>query len=455
MRDWKHDLGLRAMKFLNVALVTGCFAAVWYLYYAGTIEVSYYGRGHYAVIAMFAALYVLLARNYDAFLISYYPIYEVIYSQGLAVFIADAFMVLFMWLTARRFPWLWPGIITLVAQLGLISLWAWAANRWYFHTFPPQESVVVYDVREGLDRLIDEYGFSRKFRVTASISAEECLSDLSRLDGCKTVFLSGIHSHERNVILKYCVDKDIRVMVIPRIGDVVMSGAKRMHMFYLPMLKVERQSGTPEYLIIKRILDIVLSALALVIVSPFMLITAIAIKATDHGPVFYRQVRLTKDGKEFKILKFRSMRVDAEKDGVARLSTGDNDDRITPVGKIIRAIRMDEIPQLWNILMGDMSIVGPRPERPEIAAQYEQELPEFRLRLQVKAGLTGYAQVYGKYNTTPYDKLMMDLMYIAHPTIPQDLAIMFATVKILFMKESTEGIEKGQTTAGGTGAKKQ
>ena len=160
----------------------------------------------------------------------------------------------------------------------------------------------------------------------------------------------------------------------------------------------------------KRVIDIVVSLIAAIILSPVFLITAIAIKATDHGPVFYKQIRLTKDGKEFKILKFRSMRVDAEKDGVARLSTGENDSRITPVGKIIRACRVDELPQLFNILKGDLSIVGPRPERPEIASQYCEEMPEFALRLQAKAGLTGYAQVYGKYNTTPYDKLTMDLM---------------------------------------------
>ena len=143
------------------------------------------------------------------------------------------------------------------------------------------------------------------------------------------------------------------------------------------------------------------------------------------------------------------MRVDAEKDGVARLSTGENDSRITPVGKIIRACRVDELPQLFNILKGDLSIVGPRPERPEIASQYCEEMPEFALRLQAKAGLTGYAQVYGKYNTTPYDKLTMDLMYIAHPSIVEDLKIMLATVKILFLPESTEGIAEGQTTASG------
>ena len=141
------------------------------------------------------------------------------------------------------------------------------------------------------------------------------------------------------------------------------------------------------------------------------------------------------------------MRVDAESDGVARLSAGDQDDRITPVGGVIRKVRIDELPQLFNILEGSMTIVGPRPERPEIAAQYEEKLPEFALRLQAKAGLTGMAQVYGKYNTTPYDKLKMDLMYIANSSILEDLQIMFATVKILFLPESTQGVEKGQTTA--------
>ena len=213
------------------------------------------------------------------------------------------------------------------------------------------------------------------------------------------------------------------------------------------MLRVGRYHPSPVYLVLKRGFDILASGIATVLLSPVFAVTAIAIKRYDGGPVFYKQKRLTKDGEIFEVLKFRSMRVDAEKDGVARLSTGDKDDRITPVGRVIRKVRIDELPQLLNILKGDMTICGPRPERPEIAEQYEQELPEFRLRLQAKAGLTGYAQVYGKYNTTPYDKLMMDLMYMAHPSFLQDLQIMFATVKILFMKESTEGVSEGQTTA--------
>ena len=197
-------------------------------------------------------------------------------------------------------------------------------------------------------------------------------------------------------------------------------------------------------ILIKRLFDILAACFLLVLLSIPMLIIAAWIKADSSGPVFYRQVRLTKDGKEFKVIKFRSMRVDAEKDGHAHLSSGDNDDRITKVGKIIRKVRVDELPQFLNIIGGSMSIVGPRPERPEIADLYEKEMPEFRLRLQAKAGLTGYAQVYGKYNSSAYDKLQMDLMYIANPSLIEDIKIILATVKIIFISDSTEGFTESQ-----------
>ena len=447
MNRRKHDISLHLVKALNIAIIVGCFAAAWYGYYGYTIVSPYFNKGNWAVILVYAVLYFLIGRIYDSFLISYYPISQTIYSQSLSVAITDGFMFLIIWLLAKQFPWILPGFLTLIAQILFISLWSVFAHRWYFKTFNPRKTAVIYDTREGMDKLIDEYDFNKKYKVTATMPVAECLEHLDSLKELDTVFLSGIHSHERNIILKYCIYNNIRVLVIPRVGDVIMSGAKKMHLFYLPMLLVERRTLTPEFEFIKRSADILISGTALIILSPLILVTAAAIKITDKGPVFYRQTRLTKDGKEFKILKFRSMRVDAEKDGVARLSTGVNDDRITPIGKIIRACRLDELPQLINVLKGDMSIVGPRPERPEIAAEYEKEMPEFKLRLQMKAGITGYAQVYGKYNTTPYDKLQMDLMYIAHPTIFEDLAIMLATIKILFMPESTEGIEVGQTIA--------
>ena len=447
MTRFKHDLILRIIKIMDAVLVTVPFALCWYLYYAKHIASPFYAKGDYLVVALFFVLFIIFGRVYDAFLMSMQRISEIIYAQFLAAAVSDFIMYIVIWLLSKHLPNILPGVAALIGQVILAAVWAYNAHHAYFITFPPQATAVIYDARRGMEQLIGKYGLDAKYRVVLTATAEECIANLAMLDGVSTVFMSGIHSHDRNTILKYCVENNIGTFVIPRIGDTIMSGAYPMHMFHLPMLKVGRYHPQPEYLFIKRLLDIVISAAALVILSPIFLITAIAIKATDHGPVFYKQIRLTKDGKEFGILKFRSMRVDAEKDGVARLSSGEHDDRITPVGKVIRAYRIDELPQLVNILKGELSIVGPRPERPEIAAQYCEEMPEFSLRLQAKAGLTGYAQIYGKYNTTPYDKLVMDLMYIAHPSIVEDLKIMFATVKILFMPESTEGISEGQTTA--------
>ena len=194
-------------------------------------------------------------------------------------------------------------------------------------------------------------------------------------------------------------------------------------------------------------MDIVISLIGIVIASPFMLVIVLAIKLYDRGPILYKQERLTKDGQPFMIYKFRSMSVHSEDAGARLAAKGDA--RVTPVGRVIRAIHFDELPQLFNILKGEMSVVGPRPERQIIADQYTEEIPEFVLRLKVKAGLTGYAQVYGKYNTTPYDKLLMDLMYIGKPSLAEDIKICFATVKILFMPESAEGVKEGQKTAMG------
>lgn len=448
MRKNEYDVPVRICKVLNVILMMLCFAGIWYGYYADRALVDYYRRGDWVVVFLFGILYFGFCRSYDAFHISTSPISELIYSQGLSLVISDFAMYMVIWLLSLHMPNVLPLLLTFLVQIAISVSWALLAHKWYFWNYEPRETAVIYDTREGMESLIGEYGLERKFRLEHVLQIKECLDRLSVLDGCDTVFLAGIHSHDRNIILKYCMYRGIRVYVIPRVGDVLMGGAKQIHMFHLPMMQIERYHPIPEYRLAKRFFDILLSGIALIVLSPFILITAIAVKS-DGGPALYKQKRLTKDGRVFNVLKFRSMRVDAEKDGVARLSTGDKDDRITPVGRIIRKIRFDELPQLFNILRGDMSIVGPRPERPEIAAQYEKEMPEFALRLQAKAGLTGYAQVYGKYNTTPYDKLLMDLTYIGNPSLWEDFKICLATVKILFMPESTEGVEVGQVTAMG------
>ena len=449
MSRMQHDMKVGTAKVVNPILLTLPFLGVWFLYYAARTASPYYYWGNWVVVALFFVLYILFCRIYDGFLISINRISEIVYSQALSSVISDFLLYVVICLLSKRLVNPLPLFGALVVQVLLSGLWAYCAHRWYFSKFPAKRTAVIYDVREGLERLVEEYGLEKKFKIQIAMNVQQALANKELLNQMETVFLSGIHSHDRNILLKYCVEKDINVYVIPRIGDVLMSGAQSMHMFHLPMLQVGRYHPSPVYLFLKRGFDILASGIATVILSPVFAVTAIAIKRYDGGPVFYKQQRLTKDGKIFEVLKFRSMRVDAEKDGVARLSTGDKDDRITPVGRFIRKVRIDELPQLLNILKGDMTICGPRPERPEIAAQYEEDLPEFRLRLQAKAGLTGYAQVYGKYNTTPYDKLVMDLMYIAHPSFLQDLQIMFATVKILFMKESTEGFAEGITSAMG------
>ena len=393
---------------------------------------------------LFLFLYVIFARIYDAFAVSNQRISEVAGSQILAALISDVLLYVVICILAQRLPNVLPMAAVLLAQGAAAALWATLTHHWYFRTFPPKRSAVVYDSPRALEELISEYGLEKKFEILWVAPVDDCLRDLSRLDGLETVFLSDLHSHDRNQILKYCLLKGISAYTIPRIGDMLMSGAKRTHMFHLPILLAERHCYTPEQAFAKRLFDLVISSLALILLSPVLLLTAIAVKVCDGGPVFYKQRRLTVNGAVFEILNFRSMRVDAEKIGGAQLSRGEEDPRITPVGRVIRRFRIDELPQLLNVLKGDMSIVGPRPERPEIAEAYEQELTEFRLRLQVKAGLTGYAQVYGKYNTTPYDKLQMDLMYIANPGFLTDLSICIATVKVLFVPESTEGFAQQQ-----------
>lgn len=446
-RSLKSQLILRFVKFLNIVFMSLLFGYTWRHYYSVRMLIPFFDKGNYYITFLFLVIYLILVRLYDGLAISYARVGEIIYSQSLSVFISDFIMYLVIMLVLMDYtvnPI--PLLICFLAQVLFATIWCLIVNHIYFKIFPPKNSLIVWDERKGIDRLVEEHGLDRKFKISEKVNVNTVLNDLNMLNDYDCIFLSGIHSKNRNVIIKYSVAHKITALIIPRVGDTLMAGAHKMHILHLPVLRLERYNPAPEYLFIKRAFDIIISLIAIIILSPFMIITALLVKS-DGGPALYKQVRLTKDGRKFNVLKFRSMRVDAEKDGVARLSTGEKDNRITKVGRFIRAIRFDELPQLFNILKGDMTIVGPRPERPEIAEQYYQELPEFSLRLQCKAGLTGYAQVYGKYNTDPYDKLLMDLMYISQPSILEDLRIMFATVKILFMKDSTEGIADGSTTA--------
>lgn len=438
------------LKLAVVLLVTVPFVAVWSSYYA-PLTVTVKSRQVSALlITMYVMFYFYFASRLDGFRATTKKAGELVFSHVIAVGVTNVITAMTIWMLSDGFPNLLPGFICFLVQCGVITICCFGFMKIFYATHPPKKSAVIYDVRQGMEDLITAYGLEKRFDVQCSYPVEDIIgaADLTmeqqnrRLDqylnGVSDVFMCGVHTHERNIILKYCVSTDKRVYIIPRVGDVIMSGAERMHMFHLPFLRVTRYDPPTEYKIMKRVFDITVSGIGMILLSPLFLLIALLVKS-DGGPALYKQVRLTKDRKEFKILKFRSMRVDAEKHSGAVVSAGNKDDRVTRVGRILRASHLDEMPQLWNIFVGDMSIVGPRPERPEIAEVYEKELPEFTLRLQCKAGLTGYAQVYGKYNTDPYDKLLMDLMYIANPSFLEDITIMLATFKTMFSKESTEG----------------
>lgn len=445
-QEYKRQLLTAGFKFLHFFVTVGIFYVFWMSFRYGTVFSTKNAgfRYNYFMVIGFSVVLFFFSRTYNAYLLGYSRIRELVFAEFLSQFFSTVIIYLAVSLGWAQWkaPWIFVPMLLLMAIIDM--LWAFYANRFYFIFYPSKKTILIY--RNKLDKRrfgsIKGKPSERLYVITDELMYDGNFKDLrDKLKGYDAIFVAGVNSRCRNGILKYCKEESVPGFFLPHVGDVLMQESIHIQSFDSPVLFVTRTVMNPEYRIVKRIFDFCLSLFGIIILSPVMAITALAIKLYDGGPVIYKQVRLTRDGKQFKIWKFRSMRVDAEKDGVARLSTGDKDDRITPVGKIVRKCRLDELPQLFNILMGDMSIVGPRPERPEIAERYYNKIPDFKLRLQVKAGLTGYAQIYGKYNTDPYEKLEFDLLYINNMSVLTDLKLIFATFSILFSSESTAGVE--------------
>ena len=437
----------RAQLFLLDAVLpllnTAAFAVCWYAYYEKWLYLTFEGYGDYMVIGFFCALYTVFVHLYGGFDLLTSRVSELIYSHVISLAMTGFFMFVVLWMLIRAYvPHILPLLLCLAVCAAFSALWSLIASRLTDKIVPAKKTVLIYDNKEAYKNGV-QIAKTQRNRLEMVGEAEasrpmDVLEAQLRDTGAEAVLLCGIASSRRNDILKYCIDHDILAYVRPNIGDLLISNGQNLRMNHLPVLLCQRAAPSVFYLGFKRLMDILLSGAALILTSPFMLATAIAIKAYDGGPVMFTQKRMTLNRKEFVIHKFRSMKVDADKGGKG-IVTMQNDDRITPVGKFIRACRLDELPQLYDIFIGNMTIVGPRPERLETIELYEKDMPEFGLRLQVKAGLTGYAQVYGKANTSPYDKLQMDLMYIGEQGVLTDLKIILATIKILFMPESTEG----------------
>ncbi|MCI9360194.1 MAG: sugar transferase [Hungatella sp.] len=441
----------RLIRFFTSVVIllveVGIYWITWNSYFSEAAGTPFFRRGDWLMAAVYGLLLLFFSKMYGGLKIGYLERGNVLYSQILSVILVNMFTYLQIALLAKRFLNPIPFLLMFLAQAIAIGIWTFLANQLFEKLFPPRQMLLVYGDRPSL-ALMDKMNCRKdRYQIKEMVHIGKGLEAIEQMiPKYDAVVICDVPSSIRNPILKYCYGERKRVYMTPKISDILVRSAEDINLFDTPLIMSRNGKITIEQALFKRAMDIGFAGAACILTLPLMAATALAIKLQDGGPAVYKQKRLTIEGRKFYVYKFRSMRVDAEKDGVARLAC-DGDSRVTPVGQFIRKVRLDELPQLFNILKGDMSIVGPRPERPEIARQYEAEIPEFRYRLRVKAGLTGYAQIFGKYNTTPYDKLKLDLHYIQNYSLMLDVKLIIQTVKILFMRESTEGIAAGQTTA--------
>lgn len=430
-----------AETLLEILILTLLYYFVWMHGYT----LAYFAyKGKYVLMGVYAVLLYIFFQNSDCTMFGQLHRVDLIIGQIISIVLVNGITYFQLCLIANQMLTPAPILILTAGEVTLAAVLVVLYTGLYHKLYAPHEMLLIYGNRRGVSLKIKMDSRRDKYNISKLISVEEGFDAICREMGkYDAVILSDVPAQVRNDILKYCYRYRIRTYLSPKLTDIMIRGGKNITLFDTPLLLVKGTGLTPAQRVAKRCMDIVLSAIALLITSPAFLAVAISIKLEDGGPVFYKQKRLTRNGREFEILKFRSMIVDAEKYAGAVLATED-DPRITKTGKVIRATRLDELPQLLNILKGDMSIVGPRPERKVIADEYCKDIPEFAYRLKVRGGLTGYAQIYGKYNTSAYDKLRLDLMYIENYSFLLDIKLIILTMRIIFSKESTEGIDKAQ-----------
>lgn len=427
------------LSFFNIFVLEIIFLATLQLGYNGYF--FYYSHGYMVFFALYLILFLLFGKLFDSFDIGDTTTTDLFLSYVLTLLVVNFVIYFIICLITMRLLPIWAMLLMQIIEAFVIGVVLHFENRYIRDNFPPVRVIAIYGE--------EHYGLIGKLNNIRDLSMSVIRTyDLEKFDYDKFdeytedvdgVVTLDVHHENKKKLFKLCYEKRLLVYDVPSITDMFLASSDILHIVDSPILKINKFGPNQMESIIKRAIDILGSLILIILTSPIMLCVAIAIKLQDGGDVLYKQTRLTKDEKEFKIYKFRSMIMNAEKKTGAILAKKD-DDRITPVGKFIRKTRFDELPQLINILMGDMSFVGPRPERPEIYDEICQTMPEFRFRLVVKAGLTGYAQIYGKYNTSLRDKLLLDLYYIENYSLIDDIKFILMTLKIVFNKDATEGV---------------
>jgi len=436
----------RTIRVLETLLEISILTLVYYVTWRQGYDPSKFAyKGKYVLMGIYAVLVYAFFRNSECFKFGQLQRGDLVIGQTIALFLVNIITYFQLCLISNKIESALPMLLLFLVQVLISMVLIFIYTELYYKLYSPHDMLLIYGNKRGvalkfkMDKRLDKYNISKLISIDEGL--EKVYSEILNHD---SVILTDVPADIRNDILKYCYSYQRRAYVAPELTDIMIRGAIQNTLFDTPLLLVKGSGLSPAQRVLKRTTDIVLSAVALVFLAIPMGIIALLIKLEDGGPVFYRQDRLTRYGREFQILKFRSMVVDAEK-YVGAVLASEDDPRITKIGKFLRKTRFDELPQLINIFIGDMSLVGPRPERKILADEYAKEIPEFSYRLKVKGGLTGYAQVYGKYNTGAYDKLRFDLMYIENYSLLLDIKLILMTLRIIFSKDSTEGFDKAKT----------
>lgn len=430
-----------AIKFVLYFLLLSIFIIVLGKENSGLTRLS---RMLGTTIFVFVVVGLLLLSVYGTFDVGRRKSKPIIYSLSLAVICTDVIaylQVMIMRTNTDIHEFRLRGgkllVLAMILQILIIIIFTYAGNALFFAIHEPEKCCVITSCQESLDTIAYAIGrFRKQYRID-SIVDYRCADIEPYIKGSDTVFIYDIPAERRLMIMRLCYKHKVNVYFNPYLEDIMEVNAKHYVLDDVYLFNKNNKTLTMEQRIIKRLLDIGLSLFLGVLTSPLWICGAIAVKLYDGGPVFFKQKRATIHGKEFDVYKLRTMKVNVE-----NYSAKKDDDRITKPGAILRRTRIDELPQLLNVLKGDMTFVGPRPEMIKNVQNYTAELPEFRYRLRVKAGLTGYAQISGKYNTTPRDKLIMDMMYIEQFSVLRDIQLILQTAVVLLKSDSTEAFGK-------------
>jgi len=445
-RDRYKRMVIFAEVLILLAIFTVIYAYLWNTLYESRIQIPFFRRGNWAMVYAYPLMLMVFGKIFGIYNVAVARRVDMVFSNIFNVFVTDTVIYFILVALVRTYPDVKPLLILFLAEAVISVIWVISVKALNNLIFPPHNLLLIHGNYSLKDLVVHVNERSERYTIAEEIDVSKGMNEIiARINRYDAVLISDLPAETRNDILKYCYNIGKRIYMLPKITDIIISSSAQIHLFDNVAFISKNYGLSQDQRIVKRVMDIFVSGIMIALTSWLMGIIALAIKISDKGPVFYTQDRLTIDGKVFEIIKFRSMIVDAEKMG-AQLSTK-HDPRITKVGRILRATHMDELPQLFNVFIGEMSMVGPRPERPEIFREYTENVPEFNFRLKAKAGLTGYAQVYGRYNSTPYNKLRLDLTYIQNYSIWLDIKCMVMTVKILFQPEAREGIDDSKKTA--------